>query len=736
MNCDIIMLYVCIIIIMVFKIINLKNYKETVYNYISRINFLSVITFISWGFSMMLGKLNNSEEKLNLSSSNITGKELTAKLKESSNIVELHITKCDNLQDLAPKDLQGINLIKLKKLLIIRSSVSGKALAALIKAACNVNKMNVISCNNLQDLAPSDFQEIDLSKLESSEISISNMPGSALLTLLKKAINLEFLKIWRVNTFQDLAPGDLQGINLSKLKTLILDDLNISGRALMTILETGSNLELLNISNYEEFTNLTPEDLQTIDLSKLKKLQLFSLKIRDDVIAALLKKSNNIEELYIRDVDMTNLTLDYLQDLKLKNLKKIQINDSKLSAEIVYALLKKASNVEELILENNRSKNQKLNDLILYDFTGVNLRKLKKIRLFTPELSSMTSSYVPGMKVAISALLKSSPNIEELDLRYSKDLQDLTSDNLKGVNLNKLTKIDLNASEVSVDGIIALLKLTPNIEELNLRCCDLQKLTSNNLQGLNLSKLKKLNLNRSNISAKTLIALLKEISNIEDLDISGCPNLQDLTSEDLQGINLSTLEKIDIDDSNISGHILARIIHKSNILPENSEIVIKCFQKFTSYHVSIGFIVRLLVDKIKSNDRLIIRHTSTILNNTSLSRVHKYELIKAYYCNGTLTDNEIQKAFEKVNANISNFIESMIAKKILFTKESKYLDIDEVFRHSGSENILKFIKESAVDQHSYAEEVYERFKKQSNLYPNPSHDPDPKSKNLTKLKVF
>ena len=111
-------------------------------------------------------------------------------------------------------------------------------------------------------------------------------------------------------------------------------------------------------------------------------------------------------------------------------------------------------------------------------------------------------------------------------------------------------KLDFSKSNISLEGLNLILKQTPNITELKLSGCE--NLNESKVEALlqNISELKnlmKLDFSESNISLESLSLILKQTSNITELNLSGCENLNESKVEALlQNISeLKNLMKLD-----------------------------------------------------------------------------------------------------------------------------------------------------------------------------------------------
>jgi hypothetical protein len=127
---------------------------------------------------------------------------------------------------------------------------------------------------------------------------------------------------------------------------------------------------------------------------------------------------------------------------------------------------------------------------------------------------------------------------------------------LNNNQLKNLSAINFGES-CSIEYIQSTLKATANLKTIDLKNC--KNLADQlNLDGINLSALETIDLSCSKISMPNLQALLKAAPKLKTIDLSSCKNLAG--SLNLDGINLAALETIDLSDSNISAPNLQALL--------------------------------------------------------------------------------------------------------------------------------------------------------------------------------
>lgn len=304
-------------------------------------------------------------------------------------------------------------------------------------------------CKNIQGdfsvLSQSNFGNLKKMDLSSSEIL-----ADALASLLQASQHLQEIELMHCS-FLSGEWSALSALFLPSLRKIDFTESNINGDVFIVLLQAFPNVEEINLNSCKKFSALSSA-LSGLSLKKLKKISLINSTVPATVLSNLLYASPGLEAIDLRGC--TGLPeLPVLSDLSLPALRKINLDYpfSIIHANALCALLKASPHLEELLLGTGEILSDDL-----YEFSNLSLYNLKKIDLQNSSIDANT----------LTMLLKSAPNLEEINLLSCGNIKDLSlSSNL---TFPRLKKIDLSNSVFQADTLIALAKACPALEEIKI----------------------------------------------------------------------------------------------------------------------------------------------------------------------------------------------------------------------------------------------------------------------------
>ncbi|MBI2785083.1 MAG: hypothetical protein HYX60_01765, partial [Legionella longbeachae] len=278
-------------------------------------------------------------------------------------------------------------------------------------------------------------------------------------------------------------------------------------------------------------------------------------------------------------------------DLDLSNLKELKLNGSNITVNSLAHLLAKASKLETLDLTNCKNlSGELLNDLDLSNLKELKLNgsnitvnslvrllakanKLEKLDLTDCnnligelpndlDLSSLKEVKLRESKItyninSIGRLLANASKLETLDLSN----QYLRGELLNKPNLSNLKELKVNDTDITISSLGLLLANASKLEKLDLTDC--KKLMSELPNDLDLSNLKDFQVNNSNLTVNSLGRLLANASKLEKLVLFHCKNL---SGKILNNPNLSNLKVLMVNDTDITINSLGLLLAKASKL--------------------------------------------------------------------------------------------------------------------------------------------------------------------------
>ena len=483
----------------------------------------------------------------------------------------MYLSECHQIQALEDKDRQDLNFPQLEVLHIARCDnlerlkINGHKLQ-ILKADNNVNlkdleiaelcpnlkELYLSECSKIQALEDKDRQDLDFPQLEVLHID--------------KCDNLERLKI--------NAPKlrVLQANNDVKLK-----DFNISGH--------NSDLKEMYLSGCHQIQALEDKDRQDLNFPQLEILHI--------------DKCDNLERLKINAPKLRVLQAN--NDVKLKDL-----NISEHDSDLKELYLSECHQIQAL--EDRDSKDLNFPQLeVLHIDKCDNLERLK---INAPKLRVLQANN--DVKLKDLNISEHDSDLKELYLSEchqiqaleDKDSQDLNFPNLEVLHIDgcdNLERLKINAPKLRVlqannDVKLKDLNISESFSELRemyLGRCQIQALEDRDSKDLNFPQLEVLHIDKCDnleilkINAPKLRVLeasynvkLKDLnisesfSDLKEVYLSGCYQIQALDDKDSKNLNFPNLEVLHIDGCD-NLEILKIDAPKLQVLRANNDVNFK-----------------------------------------------------------------------------------------------------------------------------------------------------------------
>ncbi len=378
----------------------------------------------------------------------------------------------------------------------------------------NPTESVLFTCVNLSQLTVDQVQQLpDTMKVHALDLRYTRILPEVLIALLCKVTPTGLL---------DLVDVDLSELTVDQVQqlpdTLKVQKLNLRGtqirpQVLIALLRKVTPTGLLDLGDVD-LSELTVDQVQQLpDTLKVQKLDLGGTQIRPQVLITLLRKINPTESFNLESNDLSELTVDHVQQLPdTFQIRELNLCHMRIRPGVLIALLCKFNPTESVHLEN----------VYLSQLTVDHVQQL-------PDTFQIRDLNLCNMRirpeVLIALLCKFNPT---------------KSVNLKGVDLSALTielvkqlpdhmqvrDLNLCNTRIRPEVLIALLcKLNPT-ESVNLIRVDLSQLTVEHVQPLpDTFQIRDLNLCNTRIRPEVLIVLLckfnpTESVNLEEVDLS------------------------------------------------------------------------------------------------------------------------------------------------------------------------------------------------------------------------
>ncbi|MGD9108510.1 MAG: AAA family ATPase [Gammaproteobacteria bacterium] len=461
----------------------------------------------------------------------LAAKDLEIIFRFCSNLEKLDLSWCGNIINVLRElsNNSSLQLINLKKLnLSDIEELTDEAVEAIFKLCPNLEELNLSACFYIENAFKNLSQDLRnrLKKLKILNLYQTNITTENLEVILKCCPNLEVLNIGEceeiVGEFEDLSENSR--FRLTHLKELSLIDATMSKANIETILKISPNLEDLNAIGSKKllsvFRNLKNTQFQ---LKKLKILNLEDVILDADDIENIFRICPNLEELEfdVGDSDEDDnygekaKIFEYIAQetqLKLGKLKELDLREKKFIP--LKSILKIFPNLNKLILSDCKGIDNELKGLLVENPHFL-YKTLKTLDLGSTDVTAN----------CLKIIAKICPNLEELILsscqNITKAFQNLLTDSQ--FTLKSLKNLNLSKTNITAKDLEAIFTICPNLEELYLlQCNNIAKAFANLLDKSQrpLTNIKTLKLSESVLTKEDFVAILKLFPNLETLEIS------------------------------------------------------------------------------------------------------------------------------------------------------------------------------------------------------------------------
>ena len=306
-------------------------------------------------------------------------------------------------------------------------------------------------------------------------------------------------------------------------------------------------------------------------LEKLEKLKLGRCLSNNGLIEILRRSKSNLRELDLFGSSITGIGLEEgvnsFSNLEILNLAYCQ----KLTNEGLVEILRISENkLRVLDLSNTRITGSGLGVNSLPNLETLNLAYCRKLtseglieilRISGNNLRVLNLSRTRIVGIGLEKGVNSLPNLERLNLSCCDKLTDGGVVEILKISGSKLRYLDVSVSNITGIGLEKRLISLPNLETLNLSCCD--KLTNNRLAKvlrISGSKLRLVNLSRTRITGIGFEEGVKSLSNLETLDLSYCDELIDRGLVEIIRISKNKLRVLNVSRTRIIGIGLEEVL--------------------------------------------------------------------------------------------------------------------------------------------------------------------------------
>ena len=323
------------------------------------------------------------------------------------------------------------------------------------------------------------------------------MSSESLKRLLLRFPNLECLTLESV----ELETGevkDTNGIDLSHLKSLTLDDTDFERELLKQLLQKAVNLNVLTL----KFSETTYFDCETLSFPHVTNMELCFVGRPHSII----KKVPSLKHLtlsYIVESDQDENAVPSLSELKT-----LDFEPSRFSARELQPWLSKNQHLQHINLNcDDTTENQDQWD---FSFLG------------TVDLSQLHTLNFSETTITVKALqqwLSKTPRLQNLDLSQCCELNEAFPDP-DTIDLPQLKLLRLADSSMSVDALQQLLSAMPSLRYLDLAWYKhINKILTED-DRLNLPYLRSLNLQGSPVTVEAVQQWLEKAPCLEYLNLS------------------------------------------------------------------------------------------------------------------------------------------------------------------------------------------------------------------------
>ncbi|MFY7843408.1 MAG: hypothetical protein ACOVOR_05285 [Rhabdochlamydiaceae bacterium] len=333
-------------------------------------------------FSNHSGPPLSKLKKIDLSNSNITATELVYLFRLASSLTELHLEGCEDIKIGDFEGLQKKDLSQLKILNVSKSAITDVQLKQLLNCAEGLKELDVNGCTKISN-AFSDLSFKGLGQLEKVDLSSSSVHRNDIIKLLKAAPDIEELNLSHCLGVKDVFYYYSSAGSLPKLKKIDFSYSNVTLIDLTFLLANQPPIEELYLEGCEDIQIGDFEDLQKEDLSQLKILNVSKSAITDVQLKQLLNCAEGLKELDVNGCTKISNAFSDLSFKGLGQLEKVDLSSSSVHRNDIIKLLKAAPDIEELYLEG-------CEDIQNGDFEGLQKEDLSQLKILNVSKSAIT----------------------------------------------------------------------------------------------------------------------------------------------------------------------------------------------------------------------------------------------------------------------------------------------------------------------------------------------------------
>ncbi|WED44179.1 DUF5617 domain-containing protein [Legionella cardiaca] len=327
--------------------------------------------------------------------------------------------------------------------------------------------------------------------------------------------------IWRDNTFTPLTKETIHTIKAGSMKAIPSDEVMTLAVEQKKLLKPATCI----LDDYRLNCLLEPKTAE--EPRKIYNSQFIANKTAEEIVHALARANPQIEQLVLNEFSLTTNRLTA----------KIRQNLPHLVTTNNYRSLQLGSDAAAELLKNGRLV---LDDLIfeINDLTDV-------------DTLGFSSSFVTADE--LNQLLSKPKALTELSFVACRHFVD---GKILPQTFPKLEKLDLHSCVVSNENLGALLTGATNLKELFLSCRGLSSTPAIKVHFPEIEKIDFMNMNLEAFSLKELLSSKK----LTSLIFINCKLPQDELEEGEDAVELAALRKLDCQRSNLSAHNLLQIL--------------------------------------------------------------------------------------------------------------------------------------------------------------------------------
>ena len=525
------------------------------------------------GIKSILDCLNVSNLiKLNISNNNVTdGLNLIANgLTHATKLLQLDLSynklRSDNIKCFLYKAKSiFVNLMNLN---LSGNEIGSGAATALANVLSENTKLKEL-CLSHTDLQIEEVSKIfdelrfsSLIKLSLSYNYITDEAAGIIATFLSTSNELKELDL-SYNNLKSAGAVMICRTNLSKLTTFKIDHNSISTQAVNDIaafLACNSNLQVLDLS-YNDLQELDFRNIFTIfrDLSVLSTLKLSNCNVINgaaDKLAKVLLHTILLQEFHLSHNNLsTPDTIKIFNGMKnISHLLTINVSHNMITDEA-------AENIATVLSQNNKLLSLDLSYNYFRSEGFIKIFECLKNIVYLRKLDISCNEIEATAADSIATVLSHNSKLEEFEIanNFMQTAGIITIfKSLK--NISSLKKICINGNMITdeaADDIAVVLSQNTKLEELDISCSNLQAASAVKIfEGINISTIKKLNIARNMITCKAMnyIAVVSpNTSKLIDLNLS-CNYLKSVKT-----LNVPNLIKFNCSHTNIDKKIAKEI---------------------------------------------------------------------------------------------------------------------------------------------------------------------------------